>query len=122
MEFYRRHGPGLFGGRVQRNGRAGESGRSIRRRALVLSHADLSRRGGEKRWSLDSYDDAAVGYLEKNESGKLAITRVILQPKVVWPNGVVVSQDELEALHHIAHQECFIASSVKTDVSVEPQA
>lgn len=76
----------------------------------------------KKRWSLDSYDDAAVGYLEKNESGKLAITRVILQPKVVWSNGVVVSQDELEALHHIAHQECFIASSVKTDVSVEPQA
>lgn len=75
----------------------------------------------KKRWSLDSYDDAAVGYLEKNEAGKLWMARVILRPKVVWSRGVAVSQDELEALHHIAHEGCFIASSVKTDVTVEPQ-
>lgn len=75
----------------------------------------------KKRWSLDSYDDAAVGYLEKNEAGKLWMARVILRPKVVWSKGVAVSQDELEALHHVAHEGCFIASSVKTDVKVEPQ-
>ncbi len=73
----------------------------------------------KKHLSLDSYDDEAVGFLEKNAAGKLWMARVILRPKVVWSKGVAISQDELEALHHVAHEECFIASSVKTDVKVE---
>jgi organic hydroperoxide reductase OsmC/OhrA len=76
----------------------------------------------KKRWSLDSYDDQAVGYLEKNADGKLAITRVTLRPKVVWTPGVAVSAGELEALHHSAHEGCFIANSVKTEITVEPQS
>ena len=75
----------------------------------------------KKHLSLDSYGDHAAGYLEKNAGGKLWMARVILRPKVVWSEGVAVSADELEALHHIAHEGCFIASSVKTDVTVEPQ-
>jgi organic hydroperoxide reductase OsmC/OhrA len=75
----------------------------------------------KKRLVMDSYSDDAVGYLEKNESGRLAMTRVVLRPRIQWAQGVVVSQTELDMLHHQAHEGCFIANSVKTNVSVEPR-
>jgi len=71
-----------------------------------------------KRLVVDGYRDAAVGWLEKNADGKLAITRVVLRPEVTFrepPPETVV-----ERMHHTAHAECFIASSVKTEVRVEP--
>lgn len=75
----------------------------------------------KRKLSLESYNDAAVGTLEKNDAGKLAITRVTLRPKIVWSPGVTVAPDVLAQLHHDAHASCFIASSVKTEVTVEPQ-
>jgi organic hydroperoxide reductase OsmC/OhrA len=76
----------------------------------------------KKRFSLDSYTDEAVGYLEKNDKGRLAVTRVVLHPQVQWSQGISVSQADLDSLHHQAHEGCFIANSVKTDVTVEPRA
>ena len=76
----------------------------------------------KKRFSLDSYTDEAVGYLEKNEAGRLAMTRAILRPRIQWSAGVTVSQADLEKLHRQAHEGCFIANSVKTNVTVEPRA
>ncbi len=73
-----------------------------------------------KQLSVDFYTDHAVGYLEKNQAGKLAVTRVVLRPKVVWSEDTEVSISELNKLHHEAHEGCFIALSVKTDVKVEP--
>jgi organic hydroperoxide reductase OsmC/OhrA len=75
----------------------------------------------KKRLSLDSYADDAIGYLEKNAAGQLAVTRVILRPKIAWSSGVTVPQDVLGKMHHDAHAGCFIANSVKTDVTVEPR-
>ena len=75
----------------------------------------------KRKFSLESYEDAAVGVLEKNADGKLAITRVTLRPKIVWSSGVSVSSDDLAKLHHDAHEGCFIANSVKTEVAVEPR-
>lgn len=75
----------------------------------------------KKKLSLDAYDDEAVGVLEKNADGKLAITRVTLRPKIVWSAGIAVSAEDLAKLHHEAHENCFIANSVKTEVAVEPQ-
>ncbi len=76
----------------------------------------------KKRFSLDSYTDEAVGYLEKNDKGRLAVTRVLLRPQVQWSQGISVSPADLESLHHQAHEGCFIANSVKTDITVEPRA
>jgi len=76
----------------------------------------------KKRFSLDSYTDEAVGYLEKNDKGRLAVTRVLLRPQVQWSPGISVSPADLDSLHHQAHEGCFIANSVKTDVAVEPRA
>ncbi|MCC6640203.1 MAG: OsmC family protein [Deltaproteobacteria bacterium] len=73
-----------------------------------------------KRLVVDSYGDDAVGYLEKNADGKLAVTRVVLRPKVVFGEGTSVSKQDLDRLHHRSHEECFIANSVKTEVTVEP--
>jgi organic hydroperoxide reductase OsmC/OhrA len=71
---------------------------------------------------LDSYHDEAVGYLEKNQQGRLAITRVSLRPKIVWSTGVSVSSTDLDKMHHEAHEGCFIANSVKTEITVDPRA
>jgi organic hydroperoxide reductase OsmC/OhrA len=75
----------------------------------------------KRKLPLDSYSDDAVGFMEKNEAGRLAITRVTLRPKIVWSAGVTVSSDDLDKLHHDAHLGCFIANSVKTEVTVESQ-
>jgi organic hydroperoxide reductase OsmC/OhrA len=70
----------------------------------------------KKRLSVKSYQDDAVGFLE-NDGGKLWIPRVILRPRIVSD----IDAATLEQIHHLAHEQCFIANSVKTAVLVEPQ-
>jgi organic hydroperoxide reductase OsmC/OhrA len=60
--------------------------------------------------------------LEKNAAGTLAITRVTLRPRIAWSAGVTVSAEDLEKMHHDAHEGCFVANSVKTEISVEPRS
>ena len=67
---------------------------------------------------LDSYEDEAVGHLEKTADGKLAITRVELRPQIMWGGDRKPTAEELDKMHHAAHENCFIANSVKTEVSV----
>jgi organic hydroperoxide reductase OsmC/OhrA len=74
-----------------------------------------------KRLTIESYEDSAVGYLEK-DGGKLWMTRVTLRPRVRFAAGVTVDEGNLAKIHHQSHEECFIANSVKTNVSVEPQS
>ena len=71
-----------------------------------------------KGFIVDSYEDAAVGHLEKNASGKLAVTRVELHPKIVYSGAKQPNDSDLEWLHDKAHRECFIANSVTTEVKV----
>jgi organic hydroperoxide reductase OsmC/OhrA len=75
-----------------------------------------------KRLTVDAYEDRAEGFLEKGETGKLWMTRVILRPRVVFAPGTEVDAAALDHIHHKSHEECFIALSVKTDVTVEPQS
>lgn len=72
----------------------------------------------KKRLVVDDYVDSAVGFLEKNDDGKLAMTRVILRPAVKFSEPP--APEVIEKMHHKAHENCFIALSVKTDVTVEP--
>jgi organic hydroperoxide reductase OsmC/OhrA len=74
-----------------------------------------------KRITVESYEDDAVGFLEKDGT-KLWMTRVILKPIVRFGVGTQVDAKLLDEIHHKSHEECFIANSVKTDVTVEPQA
>ena len=73
-----------------------------------------------RRLVVNAYRDDAVGVLEKNADGKLAVTRVVLRPAVEF-EGTQPSAADLEKLHHVAHEQCFIANSVRTEVTVEPQ-
>jgi organic hydroperoxide reductase OsmC/OhrA len=74
----------------------------------------------EAGWVVDSYVDDAVGVMAKNAEGRLAMTRVTLRPLVAF-SGRSPSRAELDALHHRAHEECFLANSVKTEVVTEPR-
>ena len=69
---------------------------------------------------VESYRDEAVGVLAKDSSGKMAMTRVTLRPEVDFDGDKRPTADEVVAMHHEAHEQCFIASSVKTDVRCEP--
>jgi organic hydroperoxide reductase OsmC/OhrA len=69
---------------------------------------------------VDDYRDDAVGEMAKDAAGKLAITRVTLRPAARWSGERRPSVAELEAMHHEAHEQCFLASSVKTEVRCEP--
>jgi organic hydroperoxide reductase OsmC/OhrA len=73
----------------------------------------------KEKFRVDRYEDEAEGVMEKNAEGKMAVTRVTLHPRVAFSGEKLPSRDDLERLHHKAHEECFIASSVKTDVRIE---
>lgn len=75
----------------------------------------------KKKFLVESYRDEAVGFMEKNADGRLAITRVTLRPAIQFGGDAIPTADELTALHHAAHEECYIANSVKTAVTVEPR-
>ena len=67
------------------------------------------------------YEDAAEGIMEEVRPGRLALTKVWLRPAIAW-QGAEPSAEQLDQLHHEAHDECYIANSVKTQVVVEPRA
>jgi organic hydroperoxide reductase OsmC/OhrA len=75
----------------------------------------------KKKLVVDAYEDDAVGYLEKNAQGKLAITRCTLRPMIRFGGSTVPSAEELKVMHEHSHHECFIANSVLTEVTVEPR-
>ena len=82
----------------------------------MLFFVDLARRAG---FVVDAYLDEAEGVLEKRADGKMAMTRVTLHPRVTW-GGDPPEEATIADLHHRAHEACFIANSVTTDVTVEP--
>jgi len=68
---------------------------------------------------VESYMDKATGIMEKNSEGKIAITRITLRPKIEFSADRTPSPEELQSLHHSAHDKCYIANSLKSEVVVE---
>ncbi|MCB1954535.1 MAG: OsmC family protein [Rhodocyclaceae bacterium] len=68
---------------------------------------------------IDRYRDVASGLMAKDERGRLAITLVVLHPEVHF-SGVAPAGEELRGMHEAAHEACFIANSVRTEVRCEP--
>ncbi|HET7730178.1 MAG TPA: OsmC family protein [Usitatibacter sp.] len=81
----------------------------------MLFFLDFARRGG---FVVDSYEDESEGVLAKDAEGRMAMTVVTLRPRIAF-SGKRPTREELDALHHKAHEACFIANSVKTEVRVE---
>ncbi len=69
---------------------------------------------------VDDYRDEAIGIMSRDAGGKLAMTQVTLRPLVRYGGDKRPSRAEEDALHHAAHDECFIARSVRTEVTCEP--
>ena len=84
----------------------------------LLTFLALAAREG---FVVDDYEDVAVGLMERNADKKLAITRVVLRPKITW-GGEPPSAEQLDTLHENAHKQCFIANSVRTEITVEQPA
>jgi organic hydroperoxide reductase OsmC/OhrA len=76
-------------------------------------------RGG---FVIDRYEDNPAGVMERNAERKMVITVVTLRPKITFSGEKRPTAEELDQLHHKAHDECNIANSVKTEVRVEPAA
>ncbi len=68
---------------------------------------------------VDRYDDAAVGVMTKNARGKLFVSKVSLRPHISFAGDKQPSTTQLDELHHHAHEECYIANSVLTEVVIE---
>lgn len=73
----------------------------------------------KKQWVVDSYTDNAVGVMENDAEGKMAMTKVTLRPLVIFSGDKQPSLEQLEKVHHQSHEQCFIANSVKTKVLTE---
>jgi organic hydroperoxide reductase OsmC/OhrA len=67
---------------------------------------------------VDKYEDAAVGVMTKNEQGKLFVSKITLSPAISFSGSKQPSAQELDALHHRAHEECYVANSVRAEVLV----
>ena len=68
---------------------------------------------------IDQYIDNPTGIMEKDAEGKISITKVTLRPQVTFSGDKQPTMEKLEQMHHQAHEQCFIANSVKTQVVIE---
>ncbi len=71
---------------------------------------------------IDNYVDSAVGYMARNDQGRMAMTKVVLRPKVVFSGDTQPTAEQIEKIHERSHEQCFIANSVKAKVITEPVA
>ena len=82
----------------------------------MLFFLDFARRAGVV---VTSYEDDAEGVMEKGPDGRVRITKVTLRPQIAF--GETPDRATLDDLHHKAHEACFIANSVTSEVVVEPR-
>jgi len=75
---------------------------------------------GKRKFRIDRYHDQATGVLAKNADDKWCVSVVTLQPEVQFSGELLPTREQVEAMHHSAHAECYIANSVSTQVHIEP--
>ncbi len=71
-------------------------------------------------WVVDSYHDDALGVMTKNEKGIPWVSAVTLHPRIIYGGPKTPTAEDEHRLHHLAHEQCYIANSVKTDLQVHP--
>ena len=84
----------------------------------MLTFLYLASRQG---FQIDSYLDAAIGTMTKNDKGVPWMSRVTLNPRIIYGGDKLPSSTDEEHLHHLAHEQCYIANSVKTEIVVVGQ-
>ena len=73
-----------------------------------------------KKYTIAVYEDNAVAILEKNETSRMAVTKLYLRPKIGFTGDNIPDETIINEMHHRAHTECFIANSVLTEIIIEP--
>ncbi|NOI27738.1 OsmC family protein [Vibrio coralliilyticus] len=73
----------------------------------------------KRRYVIDSYVDEAIGIMEEDDKGRTSVTKVTLRPNIVFSGSKQPDYAQLEKMHQLAHQHCFIANSVKTEIVTE---
>lgn len=74
----------------------------------------------KRRFVVDDYVDDATGIMAKNEEGRLAMTEVTMRPVVRFSGERQPTTDDIHAMHELAHNECYIANSVRTAIRCIP--
>ena len=74
----------------------------------------------KRKFCVDRYFDAATGVLEKNSDGKMVMSVITLKPDVIFSGERIPTREQIDEMHHAAHNECYIANSVKSEVRCEP--
>jgi organic hydroperoxide reductase OsmC/OhrA len=69
-------------------------------------------------FAVATYRDDAVGIMAKNAAGKAWVSKVTLSPRISYAGDKQPTAEELAVLHHAAHDGCFIANSVKTEIVI----
>ena len=81
----------------------------------MLTYLYLASRQG---FQVDAYQDEAVGVMTKNEKAVPWVSAVTLRPRISYSGEKRPTPADEERLHHLAHEQCFIANSIKTQVTV----
>jgi organic hydroperoxide reductase OsmC/OhrA len=81
----------------------------------MLTYLHVASRAG---FEVASYEDEAVGTMTKNERGVPWVSTVVLRPRITYAGEKRPSPEDVQRLHHAAHDGCFIANSVKTEITV----
>ena len=84
----------------------------------MLWFLDLAARDG---WVVDDYEDAAAGRMGRDATGRLVVDLVMLRPRTRFGGGRAPDDAALAALHHRAHEACFLANSVRSEIRCEPE-
>jgi organic hydroperoxide reductase OsmC/OhrA len=83
----------------------------------MLTFIYLASRQG---FQVDSYEDSAVGTMTKNERGVPWMSSIQLNPKIAYSGEKQPSSAEVQQLHHLSHEQCYISNSIKTEVTIGP--
>jgi organic hydroperoxide reductase OsmC/OhrA len=84
----------------------------------MLTYLHVASRQG---FLIERYEDEAVGVMRKNERGAIWVSGVTLSPRIVYGGDRRPSAEDEARLHHLAHEQCFIANSVRTEITVKPR-
>jgi organic hydroperoxide reductase OsmC/OhrA len=73
----------------------------------------------KRRYTIESYTDAATGTMQLDKDDKMSMTDVTLNPQIVFSGDKKPTKEKIDKIHHQAHEQCFIANSVKTKIHIE---
>ena len=83
----------------------------------MLTFLWLAQREG---FQIDRYEDHAMGVAGKNDAGRTWVSAITLRPAITWGGEKRPTAEQQHRLHHLAHEQCIIANSIKSEVTVEP--